>query len=60
MTYLVIIKSRMMFSEVCTCQNCKTVYFTYKLLITGKVYLYKALKTGSSGGGNPCPTLYGK
>ena len=35
MTDLVIIKSRMMFFEVCTyVKICKTVYFTYKLLIT--------------------------
>ena len=36
------------FSEVCTLVKiCKTVYFTYKLLITWKLYPYKALKTGS-------------
>lgn len=48
MADLVIIKSRMLFSEVCTyVKTCKTVYFSYKLLITYKLYLCKALKIGS-------------
>lgn len=37
---------------------CKTVYFTYKLLITGKFYLYKALKTGTRGGGTTHVPLF--
>ena len=62
MADLVIIKSRMLFSEVCTyVKICKTVYFSYKLLITYNLYLCKALKIGSrkKNKQNPCPTLYG-